>query len=118
MPNSQPCCHEIFEAQVTNGLLKSLENPWFLTNGEASGCSQLLQLICLKRLTDYKSTTKTSQYAVLELHQGILYMIHPKVNSDPNQIFCSLKCSTIGEWLQCRPVIDENGSNREHAWWK
>lgn len=82
MPNSQPCCLDIFEAQVTNGLLKSLENPWFHTNGEASGRSQLLQLICLKRLTDYKSTTKTSQYAVLELHQEIPCRIHPKVNSE------------------------------------
>lgn len=86
MPNSQACCLEIFEAQVTNGLLKSLENPWFLTNSEASGCSQLLQLICLKRLTDYKSTTKTSQYAVLELHQGIPSRIHPKVNSESDLI--------------------------------
>lgn len=91
MPNSQHRCLEIFEAQVTNGLLKSLENPWFHTNGEASGRSQLLQLICLKRLTDYKSTAKTSQYVVLELHQGIPYRIHPKVNSESELI----KYSTV-----------------------
>jgi len=91
LPNSQPRCLEIFEAQVTNDLLKSLENPWFQTNSEASGRSQLLQLICYKRLTDYKSTTKTSQYAVLELHQGIPYRINPKVISESDLIkYCTV----------------------------